>query len=91
MRQELINEIEAEFAELSAGVLNVKAAILRMDNLEEKALEAGADAAKIALLKADWEHVRTRWRKLNEAKNAFHARLHKDFLDTGEIGVFSGT
>lgn len=91
MKQELINEIEAEFADLQAGLFNVKAAILRMDNLEEKALEAGADPEKVALLKADWEQLRIRFKKLNEAKAAFHARLHKEFLDGGEVVVFTGT
>lgn len=91
MKQELINEAEALFADLTAGMNLTKAAILRFDNLEEKALEAGADAAKIALIKADWESVRLRFKKLVEAKTVFHARLHKEFLDAGEIVVYTGT
>lgn len=91
MKQELINETEALFADLTAGINLTKAAILRFDNLEEKALEAGADAAKMALVKADWESVRLRFKKLVEAKAAFHARLHKEFLDSGEITTYTGT
>mgnify|MGYP003494374546 CR=1 FL=1 len=91
MKQELINEAEANFADLSAASLNFKAALLRLDNLEEKALEAGADVDKIARLRDAWEHMKLRYRKLNEAKNAFHAVLHAEFLDDGGITVFTGT
>ncbi len=91
MKQDLINEAEALFADLTAGLNLTKAAILRFDNLEEKALEAGADPVKVAAVKADWDSVRLRFKKLVESKTNFHNRLHAEFLDSGEIVVYTGT
>lgn len=91
MKQELINEAEANFADMQAGLLNTKSAMLRLDNLEETALAAGASPESMLLLRQDFEAVKVRFKKLMEAKNAFHARLHKEFLDSGEIVIFTGT
>ncbi len=91
MKQELINEFEAALAFVRAGQSQEKAGLLLLANLEAKALEAGADPAKVARIKADYDALVIRHKKSDIAYKAFHERVDTEFIKTGQIVPFTGT